>query len=88
MANVWQKTLFYLGLVDEEEPGYEAGTSPSPAGGRGRRPEAHIPEPAVVQHVEPAAARVVPPRRAAGGAAHARRTAGRAADRATAPAQP
>ncbi len=59
MANVWQKTLFYLGLVDEEEPGYEAGTSPSPTGGRGYRPEAHLPEPAVVQHVEPAAARVV-----------------------------
>jgi FtsZ-interacting cell division protein YlmF len=59
MANVWQKTLFYLGLVDEEEPGYEAGASPSTVGGRGYRPEAHTPEPAVVQHVEPAAARVV-----------------------------
>jgi FtsZ-interacting cell division protein YlmF len=60
MANLWQKTLFYLGLVDEEEPGFEAGTSPSPVGGRGYRPEAYAPDAAAVQHVEPSAARVVP----------------------------
>jgi cell division inhibitor SepF len=24
MAGMWQKTLFYLGLVDEDDPGYEA----------------------------------------------------------------
>ena len=82
MANLWQKTLFYLGLVDEEEPGYEAGTSPSPVGGRGYRPEAHAPEPAAVQHVEPAAARVVTGSRRVeppGPRPDARRTAGRAA---------
>jgi FtsZ-interacting cell division protein YlmF len=59
MANLWQKTLFYLGLVDEEEPGNEAGTSPSPVGGRGYRPDSYAPDPSAVQHVEPAAARVV-----------------------------
>jgi cell division inhibitor SepF len=28
MASVWQRALFYLGLVDEDEPGYEPGMSP------------------------------------------------------------
>ncbi len=59
MAKLWQKTLFYLGLVDEEEPGYQTGGGPAPVGGRGYRPEAYPPDPAAVQHVEPAAARVV-----------------------------
>jgi cell division inhibitor SepF len=34
MANLWQRTLFYLGLVDEDEPAPEAG---SPAGLSGAR---------------------------------------------------
>ena len=62
MANLWQKTLFYLGLVDEEEPRYDAGTVPAPAGARGYRPEAHSPEPVAtgpVIRVEQPGARVV-----------------------------
>ena len=41
MASLWQRTLFYLGLVDEEEGGYEAGAGqpvevqPGPAFGQG-----------------------------------------------------
>jgi FtsZ-interacting cell division protein YlmF len=70
MANLWQKTLFYLGLVDEDEPGYETGAAPSPAGGAGSgyRPEARPEEPQMVaapgRRVEPPAARSAPgPRR-------------------------
>ncbi|MCU0280872.1 MAG: cell division protein SepF [Acidimicrobiia bacterium] len=62
MANLWQKTLFYLGLVDEEERGYEAGTAPAPAGGVGYRREARTAEPAAglpAAYPEPVAARVV-----------------------------
>ena len=59
MANVWQKTLFYLGLVDEEEPGLEAGPSPSSAGGAGYRRAPRVADPATVASPEPAAARVV-----------------------------
>jgi len=57
MAKVWQKALFYLGLVDEEEPGYETGVPPTPGGTRGYRPETPAPGPAIAP--EPAAARVV-----------------------------
>ena len=63
MARLWQKTLFYLGLVDEEEPGYEASAGASPAGARRYRPEAYPPEQSVTGSgvgVEPPAARVVP----------------------------
>jgi FtsZ-interacting cell division protein YlmF len=62
MANLWQKTLFYLGLVDEEEPGYEPGVAPAPPRGVGRRPEALAPEQGVTPapRVELPAARVVP----------------------------
>jgi len=62
MANLWQKTLFYLGLVDEEERGYEAGTAPASTGGGGYRREARAPEPAAglpAAYPEPSAARVV-----------------------------
>jgi FtsZ-interacting cell division protein YlmF len=56
MANVWQKALFYLGLVDEDEPGYDAGAAPSPAAGH--RPEVRYEE---AQPVMPAARRVEAP---------------------------
>ena len=62
MANLWQKTLFYLGLVDEEERGSEAGIAVAPAGGAGHRREARAPEPAAgpsAAYPEPVAARVV-----------------------------
>jgi len=64
MANLWQKTLFYLGLVDEEESGYEERTPP-PAGGGSFRAAGRSPEPAVgpVIREEPPVARVVPPAR-------------------------
>jgi FtsZ-interacting cell division protein YlmF len=33
MASAWQRALFYLGLVDEDEPGYESGASPQSRAG-------------------------------------------------------
>jgi FtsZ-interacting cell division protein YlmF len=59
MAKVWQKALFYLGLVDEEEPGYEAGSAASPAGNAAYRAETRGPEPTHAARMEPPAARVV-----------------------------
>ena len=60
MANLWQKALFYLGLVDEDEPGHEGGVASSPAGVvvGGYRPEALSGEP---QIVAPSGRRVEPP---------------------------
>jgi len=63
MANLWQKTLFYLGLVDEDEPGYGTGAAPSPAGGAGGgyRPEVRPEDPQMAvapgRRVEPPSAR-------------------------------
>jgi cell division inhibitor SepF len=34
MASVWQRALFYLGLVDEDEPGSEPGASPQSRAGQ------------------------------------------------------
>lgn len=57
MAKVWQKALFYLGLVDEEEPGYETGVPPTPGSPRGYRPETQAPGPVIAPELP--AARVV-----------------------------
>lgn len=46
MANLWQKALFYLGLVDEDEPGPE-GASPAGLSGAGYRSPGAIEEPPV-----------------------------------------
>jgi FtsZ-interacting cell division protein YlmF len=58
MANLWQKTLFYLGLVDEEEPGYGANPAVAPAGAAVYRAEGQPPD-AGPRRVEPTGPRVL-----------------------------
>ncbi len=67
MANLWQKSLFYLGLVDEDESASEA-ASPAGMSGARYRPEVAPEEPAVTvtpgRRQEPVASggrRVEPP---------------------------
>lgn len=67
MANLWQKALFYLGLVDEDEPAPET-VSPAGRPGVGYRPEGEVDQPPVTvtpaRRVEPVAGgarRVEPP---------------------------
>ena len=43
MAKLWQKTLFYLGLVDEEEPGYDASAGAVPGWGEAVSPRGLAP---------------------------------------------
>ncbi|MBM3694464.1 MAG: cell division protein SepF [Actinobacteria bacterium] len=64
MAKVWQKALFYLGLVDEEEPGDGGGRALPSAAGGGYGAPGQRPGPSVGQ-VGPGEA---PPYREGGGA--------------------
>jgi len=70
MANLWQKALFYLGLVDEDEPAPET-VSPAGRSGARYRAEGEVEEPPVtvtparrpepIPPMSPAGRRVEPP---------------------------
>jgi cell division inhibitor SepF len=55
MASVWKKTMVYLGLVDDEDDGYDYGyeQQPAAAGGRGGHVESSSPSVRPIPRDEP-----------------------------------